>query len=92
MKSKFYCYLDETRQDTEGKFFLVSVVVLNAGTKRSIETQLLKNERNSEKRNLKWNGCSFEARIAYLTGLSQLKKLYGCVFTGIVGIAKIIQN
>lgn len=29
-KQKLYCYVDETGQDTEGRLFLVSVVVTDA--------------------------------------------------------------
>ncbi len=39
-KIKFYCYVDETGQDTAGRFFLVSVVLIDSGKKDELENQL----------------------------------------------------
>lgn len=79
MTRKYYCYVDETGQDTKGKFFLVSVVLIGAKPKEYLKSRLLKLEDRSGKKSLKWNGSSFEARTDYLNGLLEIKELYRCL-------------
>lgn len=79
MTRKYYCYVDETGQDTKGKFFLVSVVLIGAKPREYLKSRLLELEDRSGKKSLKWNGSSFEARICYLRSLLQIRELYGCL-------------
>jgi len=76
---KYYCYVDETGQDTKGEFFLVSVVLVEATLRESLKKRLLRLEVRSGKESLKWNGSSFEVRIYYLRGLFPIRELYGCL-------------
>ena len=61
--SKLYCYVDETGQDTEGRFFLVSVVV--TGVERDeMRTWLETVEKESGKGILKRTKASFERGLS----------------------------
>lgn len=79
MSRKYYCYVDETGQDTRGEFFLVSVVLVQATPREKLKNKLLRLEARSGKESLKWNGSGFEARICYLSGLLKIRELYGCL-------------
>lgn len=79
MIEKYYCYVDETGQDTKGEFFLVSVVLVEATLRESLKKRLLRLEVRSGKESLKWNGSSFKVRIYYLRGLFPIRELYGCL-------------
>lgn len=79
MIEKYYCYVDETGQDTMGEFFLVSAVLVEARLRERLKNRLLRLEDRSGKELLKWNGSSFEVRICYLRGLFQIRELYGCL-------------
>jgi hypothetical protein len=62
---KLYCYVDESGQDTKGRFFLVAIVI--TGEEREVMMQELeKIEGESGKGILKWKKTSVERRVAYL--------------------------
>jgi len=64
-KSKLYCYVDETGQDTKGRFFLVALVI--TGAERDQLSQVLESiERESAKGIAKWKRTSSARRSAYL--------------------------
>lgn len=64
-KQKLYCYVDETGQDTEGRFFLVALVV--TGEERDELLLFLEDiERSSGKGKVKWNKARPERRMDYL--------------------------
>lgn len=46
---KLYCFVDETGQDTKGKFFLVSVVLKGEEGLNDLEQKLLKIESSSRR-------------------------------------------
>lgn len=77
---KFYCYVDETGQDTKGKFFLVSVVVTEKNLKNDIEERLMKIEKETGKQLTKWHAASFERRKAYLEAVLQIRNLRDSIF------------
>ncbi len=62
---KLYCYVDESGQDTEGKLFLVSVVVLDRD-RELIQQHLGGVERRSCKGNRKWFHTNEKRRLAYI--------------------------
>lgn len=63
---KLYCYVDETGQDTLGRFFIVVAVVL--GDERlTLEKFLEECERKSHKGTRKWTNTPDKAKIAYIT-------------------------
>ena len=66
---KLYCYVDETGQDTMGRFFIVAIVV--ASNHRDDLQQLLEMiERDSGKKT-KWMKTSDETRQAYIGAFLQ---------------------
>ena len=67
-KQKLYCYVDETGQDTLGKFFIVSVVVA-ADAREEMVARLEQIERVSRKANAKWIAARPAERIAYMTAV-----------------------
>lgn len=72
LRQKLYCYVDETGQDTEGKLFIVSVVITKED--RSEVYDLLKKiERESGKKKTKWIRTKKELKIAYLDEVLQNK-------------------
>ena len=77
---QLYCYVDESGQDTEGKFFLVAVVLTDQEKRETVEEELAEIEEASRKRKLKWNGANFERRLAYLDGIMRLGLLEGSLF------------
>jgi hypothetical protein len=76
IKKKLYVYVDESGQDTKGLIFVVSVLVLE-DEKPSVSGFLEEAEKESGKKNAKWNGCNYEFRkkyIEYLLKSEALKK------------------
>lgn len=63
---KLYCYVDESGQDTKGKIFIVSVVVM--GNERD---ELLRTceefEEKSGKGKVKWRKSSYKSRLDYIS-------------------------
>lgn len=71
---KLYCYVDETGQDTAGRFFAVSILITEAereGLLKNIEEI----EQVSNKRNAKWKKARPEARKHYFEKISDLTEL-----------------
>ncbi len=65
MTQKFFCYVDETGQDTQGGLFIVSVVV--TGRERNQLRQVCKDiERDSRKGRRKWVKTTYSRRLAYI--------------------------
>jgi hypothetical protein len=86
MESKFFCYVDESGQDTQGRLFLVSVVV--TGSEREHLRQLCEViEKRSGKGVRKWAKTSGVRRVEYIQELLEQKafsgKLHYQVFEGI---------
>jgi hypothetical protein len=62
---KLYCYVDETGLDTEGAYFLVSVIV--TGEERDqLNTTLEQIEQKSGKGKVKWAWAKDSLRLAYI--------------------------
>lgn len=65
MTQKFYCYVDETGQDTRGELFIVTVVV--ADQERDQLRQACEEiERDSRKGRRKWVKTKYNRRLAYI--------------------------
>lgn len=79
LMQKLYCYVDETGQDTKGKFFLVSVVIAENERNQLIE-YLLEIEEKSKKYTTKWHKSAFQIRHDYtsmaLSNSLFLKKIF----------------
>lgn len=70
--AKFYCYVDETGQDTEGDIFVVSVVVPE--NRDELLKYLDKLEVVSGKHRLKWGRVSPPKRLRYIEEIFSQKK------------------
>lgn len=66
---KVYEYVDESGQDTAGRYFVVSVMVTSHG----LEIELLEIEKLSKKRNFKWQAADYRYRRDYVDRLARLK-------------------
>ena len=60
-----YCYVDETGQDTLGKFFIVAVVV-SRSNRDSLVAKLQEFEQRSGKGKVKWMEARHRARFDYM--------------------------
>lgn len=79
-KLRLYCYADETGPDTEGKRFLVAVVIITGELREAIERGLEGIEVESGKGFLKWKSTSVSKKKAYLQGISKMDALQSSLF------------
>jgi hypothetical protein len=76
---KLYAYVDETGQDTEGDFFLVTVVVV--GEERDgLIAELERIEHTSGKGLLKWQKTAYAHRLAYMRAIIDSPRFRGVSF------------
>ncbi len=78
-KRKLYCYVDETGQDTAGRFFAVSILITEAEREKLLK-EIEAIEKESKKGNVKWKKARPEARQKYIEALAQLDNLHDKVF------------
>lgn len=76
---KLYCYIDESGQDTKGKFFVVSVVILEEN-RQEILQELEKIENESGKRQIKWHKVRPLFRKIYFEKIAQAVLFGGTIF------------
>ena len=76
---KLYAYVDESGQDTEGRMFVVSIVVLEQ-EREQIEKELQRIEETSGKRIKKWHKAPHDYRKAYFVGIIQSTVFRGSLF------------
>jgi hypothetical protein len=62
---KLYCYVDESGQDTKGRLFLVSIVILER-TREKLKEKLEAIEKKSKKGTRKWFHTNKERRKLYI--------------------------
>jgi len=73
---KLYCYVDETGQDTQGKLFVVSVVV--SSNERDELLKLCEEiEKESGKGKFKWGKAEKKLRLDYLKRIFKTKIFKG---------------
>jgi Protein of unknown function (DUF3800) len=76
---KLYAYVDKSGQDTEGRFFVVSVVLF--GTERdTVLTRLEALEERSRKGRVKWRRARYAFRQDYIAGLLDMPLLAESIF------------
>lgn len=80
--TQLYCYVDETGQDTLGKWFLVSIIIIEKD-KLHLEHILENIEESSGKRKLKWNKTKRDRRIKYLNHVLKIKDFQRCFYFSI---------
>lgn len=83
LKQKLYCYVDETGQDTEGKLFLVAIVLKNIQDLESLEKKLENIEERTSKKQAKWKKISWKLKSKYLEELINIKELQNSIFFSI---------
>lgn len=83
MTKKLYCYVDETGQDTKGKFFLVALVLKDNESLLDLEKKLIGIENRSGKKLLKWKEINKKVKEVYLRELLQVKELKDSIFYSI---------
>jgi Protein of unknown function (DUF3800) len=76
---KFYCYLDETGQDTAGGLFVVAAVITGA-ERESLRDLLRHMEQASGKGYKKWTKATRRQRQAYMERVVQAVVLRGRLF------------
>lgn len=81
--SKLYCYVDETGQDTEGRLFLVVIILKQKEQLMRLQEELNKIEKSTKKNVLKWTKTPFKIREKYLKELVGLKELKEAIFYSI---------
>ena len=54
IKTKLYCFVDESGQDTKGELFLVAVILHDTNDLLLLEDKLELIEKNTGKNKLKW--------------------------------------
>jgi hypothetical protein len=79
---KLYAYVDESGQDTEGRFFVVSVVLIGEA-RDTVLGQLAALEERSGKGRVKWRKARYAYRQAYIDGLAHLTSLSDCIFMAV---------
>jgi hypothetical protein len=79
-KSKLYCYVDETGQDTKGELFIVVVILVTGDKKDQLESDLELIEVQSGKGKRKWIKVRQKEKCRYLTLIQDIKGTKGTVF------------
>lgn len=92
MLIKLYCYVDETGQDTGGKFFLVAIVVKESKELDSLEGKLEAIEERSGKRQLKWKKIKHEVKKKYLEEILKLPELRQAIFYSVYENTKAFSS
>ncbi len=83
IKTKLYCFADETGQDTKGQLFLVAIVLHEADGIGTIEAKLSALEKESGKNKLKWKKTSNQVKIRYLEELVDIPDLKNSIYYSI---------
>ena len=84
---KLYAYVDESGQDTEGRLYLVGVLI--TGSERDkLEKQLLLIERESGRGTVKWRQSSHLSRKKYFSGFAALDGLQNTLFVAVYNFSK----
>lgn len=65
---KVYCFVDETGQDTQGRLFIVAIVVIGKERDKLL-TLCEKLEKESGKGKFKWGKADKKLRLRYLSGI-----------------------
>jgi hypothetical protein len=77
---KLYCYVDESGQDTKGKFFIVAVVIAcDIASRSELEKQLANLEMRVRKKT-DWRHTRSQTRVAYFEEVMRLEALKGMIF------------
>ena len=79
-----YCYVDESGQHTQGKFYSVAVVIADTVEIRNKgEQRLLEIEEKTKKGLAKWKNTRYTIREKYLRAVISIPELKNCIFYSI---------
>jgi hypothetical protein len=78
-RQNIFCYVDETGQDTLGRLFVVSVLIVTTD-RDALIAELEKIERLSGKGNAKWIHTRSGTRVAYIEAMLSNKKFNDILF------------
>lgn len=78
-KQKLYAYVDESGQDTEGRFFVVGIIVTEENRDR-VTKELETIEQDSGKNNIKWHSARPHYREKYLALIARSPMLKNQAF------------
>ncbi|MGH7204551.1 MAG: DUF3800 domain-containing protein [Candidatus Levyibacteriota bacterium] len=87
-KRKLYCFVDETGQDTEGRFFLVALILTESEIKEGIERKLEEIEVKTKKEKIKWTKSPFKNRKQYLTDVAHIQGMRDSLYYSIYNETK----
>jgi hypothetical protein len=82
-KAKLLCFVDETGQDTYGKFFLVFAVLLEQEKKDTLESILEQVERDTGKHKYKWKNTDNKLKEVFLQEIVKIDGLKCTLFYSI---------
>lgn len=99
---KIYCFVDESGQDTLGKFFVVAILAIK-DNKDDLDDLITGFEVKTGKNNVKWNKSKHSRRMDFISSLFLSKKVKGGLFYSlyqgfeydyfmILSIAKVIAK
>ena len=77
---KLYAYVDESGQETEGRLFLVTTIVVDGNEDEALRLDLEKIERSTEKYGKSWHQTRHDRRIAYVDRALANPSLVGAIF------------
>jgi hypothetical protein len=102
-KVKLCSFVDETGQDTKGKFFLVSVVLLEQSMRDQLETVIEEIEIKTGKHKTKWGNTLINVKKDFLREIGKIAGLKQTLFYSVyhdtkkynyltsITIAKVVQ-
>lgn len=75
---KLFCYVDETGQDTKGRLFIVSTVIIGA-ERENLRTKLKQIESDSGKKK-KWSRSTYAKKVDYMQRVVRFTGFHECLF------------
>jgi|SRR2546421_2772948 len=87
-KVKLFCFVDETGQDTYGKFFLVFAVLIEQGKKDALESVLEEVERKTGKNKYKWKNTDNKLKEIFLQEIIKIDDLKKTLFYSVYSDTK----
>lgn len=91
MPQKYYCYVDESGQDTTGKLFVVSVII-EREDRNDVISVCEEIEKETKKGLTKWIKSRDEFNYAYMDCILRDPRFENCLNYSVSEIARIIHK
>ena len=91
MVKKLYCFVDETGQDTEGRLFVVSIVILEKDKDKFLRL-CEEIEKSSGKGKFKWGRAEHKRRIQYLRQIFSDTRFKNSLYFSVFKNSKDFEN